>query len=586
VPLPADPTAVWPPKDVADVQRAYRKWAAWWSGDTDALAKVYAQAVGYDEPVVDSRDRRGLLSLLPRTFHGAAPSRNALKSSKLHIPLAADIATTSADLLFSESPALVAVEDAADKRPAGSSATPTQQALDLFMDAGLKAVLLEAAEIASAFGGVYLRVGWDTQIADQPLFDAIAPDAAVPEFRSGQLTAVTFYRVLSSPTQGDGKTWRHLERHEPGRIYHGLYMSGDDKTLGDKRPLKDHPETAPFAELVGADGGVDTGAKGLTAEYVPNMRPNRRLRGSQLGRSDYDGVESVMDSLDEAWSSWMRDLRLGKGRILVPEVYLEAQGRGQGALFDMEQEVFQLVNALPGGTQSGLAMSNVQFAIRVQEHQQTCQSLTEQAVRGAGYSAQSFGMAGDAAVTATEVTAKERRSFTTRSKKINYFRPVLARLTKTALEIYVAQFKAKGVTPVLPDVEWPDGVAVDPTSQAQTLQLLKAAGAASTRTLVELLHPDWDDDRVKDEVKLIEAENQPPAAELPAFPGTAAGGGGAGGPKTGDTPAGGKQPEPAATSGPPAAAGSPGTGQPGSAPARGTPPAGRARPSFARTGRR
>lgn len=593
MPLPTTgPDTVWPPKEVTDANAAYRKWAAWWAGDPDQLAKVYAQSVGYPSAgVVGDRDRRGLMALLPRSFHGQAPGKGALKSAKLHIPLAADIATTSADLLFGESPVLVAGTDADTKKPLpGSQATPTQTALDLFMTAGLQAVLLEAAEIAAAFGGVYLRAGWDAEISDTPLFDAIPPDAAVPEFRSGRLTAVTFYRTL--PAIGDGKTWRHLERHEPGRILHGLYCSGDDKTLGQRKDLKENPETAVFAAIAGPDGGVDTGAKGLTAEYVPNMRPNRKLRGSQLGRSDYDGVESVMDALDEAWSSWMRDLRLGKGRILVPEVYLDAQGRGQGALFDTEQEIFQQVNALPGGTQSGLAITNVQFAIRVAEHQQTCDSLTQEAVRGAGYSAQSFGMAGEAAATATEVVARERRSYTTRAKKINYFRPAIARLTKTALEVYAAKLAGKGVVALTPDVEWPDGVAVDPQALATTLQLLKAAEAASTRTRVEMLHPDWKDDRVDEETKLINGEGQPDAPEPPAFPGTAAAGvTAAGGPVPGTGP-----------NGTPAPGGPPGSqpvGQPGGQRATsgmGQPPTGAARPApagsavpggrFARTGGR
>lgn len=523
MPLPTDPIAVWPPPDQHQALHTYRKWGAWWSGSLEDLARVYYSAVGFGDPVIDGRDRRGLAAIKPRMFHGVPAARGGLRSAKLHIPLASDIAATSADLLFGEPPALVApADDAATKSPDVTvKQTPTQDRLDDYMANGLQAVLLEAAEIAAAFGGAYIRVGWDAQIVDRPLFDAIPPDAAVPEFRSGQLTAVTFHRRLTD--QGDGKVWRHLERHEPGLIFHGLYASGDDKTLGAKMPLAAHPETAPFAQLVGGGDRVETGATSLAAEYVPNMRPNRTLRGSQLGRSDLDGIESLMDALDEAWSSWMRDLRLGKGRLVVPEVYLESQGRGNGSLFDAEQEVYQAVNALPGGAE-GLAMTNVQFNIRVTEHQQTCASLIEQAVRAAGYSAQTFGMQGDGALmTATEVTARQSRSVMTRGKKINYWRPPLARLTRTALEIDIKQFRPQGVVAVLPDIEWPDGVAADPMTQAQTLQLLRGAQAASTRTLVEMLHADWDDTRIDEEVKAIEAEGQPPAGSSePPAPGTSA----------------------------------------------------------------
>lgn len=516
MPLPADATAVWPPPETDRAYADYRKWAAWYSGDLDALAKVYEQGVGYADPVISADQRTALVAARPRSFHGAPPARGALRSAKLHIPLASDIATTSSDLLFGEPPQLVAAgEDARRRDPrASGEQSPTQRRLDFYLANGLQAALLESGEIASAFGGVFLRVGWDTDVSDAPLFDAVPPDAAVPDFRSGQLTGVTLHRRLRD--LGDGKTWRHLERHEPGRILHGLYCSGDDRTLGKKMQLPDHPDTEAFAKIGDKAGQVITGAKGLTCEYVPNMRPNRRLRGQQLGRSDLDGIESIMDALDEAWSSWMRDLRQGKGRILVPEVYLDGQGRGRGAVFDTEQEVFQLVNALPGGQGGGLSMEHVQFEIRVQQHQQTCEALTEQAVRGAGYSAQSFGMQGDGGMaTATEVQSRNTRSFITRGKKLLYYRPALARLARVALEIDAQQFKPDGVVAELPDVQWPDGVATDPQALAQTLQLLKGAEAASIRTRVQLWNPDWDAKRVDEEVKAIQQEGEPAPSDAP-----------------------------------------------------------------------
>jgi hypothetical protein len=37
-----------------------------------------------------------------------------------------------------------------------------------------------------------------------------------------------------------------------------------------------------------------------------------------LGRSDFSGLEISLDTLDEAHASWMRDIRLGKARLIVP----------------------------------------------------------------------------------------------------------------------------------------------------------------------------------------------------------------------------------------------------------------------------
>lgn len=70
------------------------------------------------------------------------------------------------------------------------------------------------------------------------------------------------------------------------------------------------------------------------------------------------------------------------------------------------------------------------------------------------------------------------------------------------LGLLLAMLAADG--PVIPDVEWPDGVSDDPEALARTLQMLEGAEAVSTRRKVELLHPDWDGQRVDAEVKLIE----------------------------------------------------------------------------------
>jgi len=511
MPMPEDPQTPWPPAHMRTALADYRKWEAWWSGDPDRLHRVY-NATHVTDALDTSTGGAGTISRMStgaatRTFWGTAPSAGTSRAAKLHVPLAADIAVASADLLFAEPPALV-VPDAARRTQLidTTAASPTQERLDLIADnGGLYPALLEAGELAAAFGGVFLRVGWDPAVADHVLFDVVPADGGVPEFRSGRLTAVLFFRDLTGT--GDSRTWRHLELHSPGRVTHALYATRDHSTIGRRMDLRDHPET----ELLGRStpsGVLETGSDGLTAEYVPNMRPHRRSRESYLGRSDFDGIEGQLDALDEAWTSWMRDLRLGKARLLVPESYLENLGRGRGAAFDPEAEIYNAMNMLPRDDAS--AFQQIQFNIRVAEHEQTTTALTVAALRGAGYSAQTFGLSGDVAATATEVVARERRSYVTRAKKIGYWRPVLRRLALAALQVDQRQFGPDGVVPELPDIEWPDGVSVDPAQMAQTIAVLETAKAISTETKVGMLHPDWDAERIAAEVARIDGAGMPP----------------------------------------------------------------------------
>jgi hypothetical protein len=476
VPLP-DADQPWPPPALAAVQREMRVDAAWYAGDREQLARVYARE--------QHRRRDGRRLLWAR--HPQAP--DVRHDGRLHIPLAGDIATTSADLLFSEPPTFTVSDPA------------TQARLDELAEAGIANTLLEAAEVSAALGGVFLRVTWDAELTPRPLITAVHADAAVPDFRWGVLTGVTFWRELASDS---ATTFRHLERHEPGHVLHGLYQGGPDR-LGVRVPLVEHPDTAPLAASLGEQGdAIDTGITALTAAYVPNMRPNRRHRGSQFGRSDYGApLHDLFDALDETWSSWIRDIRLARARLIVPEGYLRNLGTGRGASFDDDREIWQALH-VPPDTGEGITMS--QFAIRVDEHERTAAAITRQAVQLAGYSAQSFGLGDQVAATATEVVARERRSMITRDKKARYWAPALAGMLHVALMLDRQLFRSS-LVPERPHVQFGDAVSEDPTTVAQTLSLLAQAQAVSTETRVRILHPEWDDTAITAEVERIQQES-------------------------------------------------------------------------------
>lgn len=479
MPLPESNTP-WPPKQPAAAGMALH--AAWYAGDRETLAKAYGRLPA------DVRPSARRLMFWQRQ---PAPGQ---RDTRLHIPLPADMATTSADLLFSEPPTFEV-----DGAPPA-----TQDRLDEIVEqAGVVNRLLEGAEVSAALGGVYLKVDWDKSLAEHPLLAVVHADAAVPEFRWGQLVAVTFWRTLND----DGvRVLRYLERHEVaagrGVILHGLY-EGTRDNLGHAIPLIEHPATAGLVDGLEDGNAKPTGLDRLTAGYVPNMRPNRRHRGSDLGRSDYQNVEDLFDALDETWTSWMRDLRLGRGRMVVPQEYLRNEGRGQGASFDAEQEVFTTLAGVPPTASTGITLS--QFAIRVDEHSRTAQELIGRAIATAGYSGQTFGLAGDVAATATEVTARERKSFITRDKKARYWAPTLSGMLEVML-LLDRELGFSKVEPVRPRVVFGDSVSEDPKDVASTLQLLTQAQALSTQTKVERLHPEWDASAVADEVARIHAE--------------------------------------------------------------------------------
>jgi A118 family predicted phage portal protein len=493
----------WPPPELKHEIARVKGYADWYGGDLDDLqpnSLAARRAHGKGRGVA-----AGIASLFVGTA-GAQPGTG--ETNPLHVPVPADLARTSADLLFSETPALTFGEEAAQAR--------WEELVD---ELDLDTALLEAGELAAALSGMYWRASFDVVASpDAPLLSLIQPDNAWPEWSWGRLVAVTFVRRLGSPHDGDESgvsgakvTYRHLERHgmtpAGALVEHGLY-AGTDERLGRRLPLTDHPQTADIAASLTAEEGIVLPGIPMTAGYIPNMRPNRGDRGSRLGRSDYDQLDGLFRSIDETWTSWMRDLRLGKARIVVPSEYLSDLGAGQGSMFSVDREVYEPLRMQPpAGSDPAGAIKSMQFAIRVAEHQGTLRALVQQAVSSAGYSMRTFGMGGTdvGGMTATQVDSEDRLSMITREKKARYWTAGLRDMAAALLGLDAMLNRTPNVAPKAKiSVEFRDAVAEPMTVVAATANLLAQAQAASTQTLVTLVHPEWSELEVAEEVSRIQ----------------------------------------------------------------------------------
>lgn len=498
MPLPEgrrDDRTPWPPRRLDPVWAKQAEWAAWYSGDPRRLSELYGNDPNSSDGWVQNRSsqyRGGIVGAFSRMVWGKPITNNTQKDEdRLHVPIAGDIASISADLLFGEPPKLT-VETSQDQ-------------INKYIEDGLFTNMREAAEANSGLGGVYLVNVWDKNIHPRPWITAVQADVGVPEFSRDRLSSVTFWRVMKSES---GKVWRHLERHELGRILHGLY-EGTNEVLGQRVPLvelgEEQPELLAIADSLSNGDIIETGINRLTVRYCPNMLPNRIWReipgAVPIGRSDYAGIEDLMASLDFAWTSWIRDIDLARSRLVVPQTAVDSLGEGQGAVFDSDRKILLGLNMSPDPDQDEITL--VQFAIRVEEHERTTSALTKQIVNSAGYSAYDYsGESDGTALTATEIVQKRRKSLMTRDKKIQYFSPELAQAVLTNMMLDRNIFGAK-TTPELPHVEFPDGVSESPQEVAQYVSLLESAKALSVDTKIRMVHPDWDDPRVETEVGLI-----------------------------------------------------------------------------------
>lgn len=449
----------WPPKGWEEVFKLYGEHAAWYSGNIEHI---------------DSRFWRTI-----RNHPGAA---------QIHVPIASDLATFNADILFSEFPTVDMGE---------GNKKSMERFEEIVQGADIVTKLAEAAETQSSMGGLYLKPVWDQELADHPLLSIAQPDNAIPEFKHGMLQAVTFFKTLEVD---HNRVIRLLERHEKGVFYNALFVGTSDQ-IGERRPLTYHPYTMNMQDYV--ETGLDT----VGVRYVPNLRPHKRFRGSALGMSDFTNAESLMDALDSTMSSWQRDIELGKGRILTPEGFLKRDKEGN-ASFDMEQEVYTELEMDPASYE-GSPLTVAQFEIRVEEHRKTALEYIDRIVTNAGYSPQSFGLKIEGrAESGTALNIRERKTYLTKKKKARFFENALSDVFHMMLQIDREQLGNPTKVPdQKPNVTIDKALQHDIDALANTVNTLKQAESASVETRVRLVNPGKDEQWIQDEVKRIKDES-------------------------------------------------------------------------------
>ena len=257
---------------------------------------------------------------------------------------------------------------------------------------------------------------------------------------------------------------------------------------------------------------------GLGVIYVPNMRPNKIWPGSALGVSDYCNTVSLMDALDEAWTSWMRDLRLGAAKVLIDKELLEPTTNDAGQTNTWSQpgmnhfkEVFLKLELgamrIGGQGEKYDPIKEVQFDIRWEAHQATCMALFESIIGRAGYNPQTFGMHIEGqAESGTALRIRERKSMMTRQKKGRYWSAAIRSLLAQLQMFDAASGLSSKTEEVEVKVELQDSVIPDPVESSEVIRNLAQAEALSVRAKVMMAHPEWGEDKVEEEIAAIEEE--------------------------------------------------------------------------------
>jgi hypothetical protein len=525
------PTPEWGP-----VFEQYELNAAFWGDDEGEIHRVTSK-LGQggsrnrgDDPAThynkgDGTLRRGgVRGFLSRFWNGRVVPGDEQRT-RIHAPVASNLARLSADLLTSEPPVFRLV-DAEGKAVTG----PAQDRIDIVLNGpGHRLALSEAAETCAGLGAVALTAHWDPSVSDHPWMESTPCDAVIPEFRGKRLVAANLYTMHMKPSRDMvlvDEVYVHIERHEIGQIVHALYkVKRNDAflwgftTLGDLVPLSELDELAHILDIPGSIAGpientvaLPTGIDLLTVGWWRNLKTKAfRKVLPMVGRADFEGIEPLLDAVDEVWSSWMRDIKIARARLIVPESFLELQGPGLGGSFDDARELLTALQFTSLGDK-GEQISAQQFEIRYLEHAGTLLGLTREITQFAGYSLSSYGERGDGggagAITATEVTSRTTMTERTRGTKFGYMQEAAHPLALAMMELDRVHYRGTALPAGSAlDITIPPWSQLDPEKEARMFQYLRVAMAASTDTLVRMQHDDWDETRIRSEVIEIQREN-------------------------------------------------------------------------------
>lgn len=414
---------------------------------------------------------------------------------KLHVPIAADISAMSAGMIFADSPVFKCDDE------------KTLERIDEIADeTHLYNVLLQAAELASVYGGVFLKWSWDAVKNKTPILTAVPADAGLPHWSGNKLDRVLLYTIVKA--EDGGAVWRIEEDYsDDGHIRTRLFK-GSECDIGTECGLNSIEETAGI--MPDSNSGTET----MLAFYVPNILPNRARPHLKFGRSDYDGLYGLFDALDEVYSTMQREARMTKTTVIVPAEYLRKRDAIFGGELAREK---QWVYANNSGAFTALDIDSdrasspitvVNPELRAESRIAVCDDLVKRIMTQAGYAPQSAGVdISGSAESGTALNIRERKSMRTTEVKKTYWWHALKDIIRAGLRLDAKVFKSGIDAEVNVQIEIPSNTQPDVAQLAEIVEQLERAGAVSTECKVAMLHPDWDADTQAEEVERIKAEN-------------------------------------------------------------------------------
>lgn len=248
------------------------------------------------------------------------------------------------------------------------------------------------------------KISFDKEISEYPIVELYKPQDYKCVYKKGRLQEIIFFNYYDK----NGTDYRLEETYGKGYIKYELYQcnkDGNEVLIA----LTELEETAELEDVEWNEKTMIAGAK-------------------EIVKSDYDGIISEFDALDETWSQLMDEIRLARSEVYIPEMLLTNRTFNK-----FRKNYAQLGN---DERESGKnAIEHIQPNIRTDEYGKAIDKITSNCLVDVGLDPFTVGIDSGIGANASgeNLTKREASSLRTRGEMIDEWEPFLEEFFLTLL---------------------------------------------------------------------------------------------------------------------------------------------------------
>jgi A118 family predicted phage portal protein len=423
-----------------------------------------------------------------------AANDEVYKNSTVTYPAMYRVCDKIAKLVLSELPRFT-FDDASQKR------------MEYIID---KNKFLETLRLAQTemcgLGNVYLKINTD-KTKDYPIIEIVrALDASPEHVDWGKITKATFYAMKKKE---GGTYWWLAQTYtdiDGVMVVESRLHKGDSVNLGDEMPLDALEETKDIPPV------YDLETTSPWFVHIKSPMPNNKDPHSCLGISVAANSLEQIDHINLTMQSYYKDDKLKQPKVAVSENLITPKKRNNRVkpTVDYDDEYYVILNTENSPDQ---IYKSIDLPSKQSDFEQSIQGKLDRFYESCGLFRSSI-QKNSGAKTATEWELADKDSTDTGADFKNSWLCALDELFHALLEIDNAHYQDVGVTERTKHkldqnitIEFMDSVKNDQQQKAATSKDLYGAGMVSLFTALHEIFPDWDDERVQEEINRLNAES-------------------------------------------------------------------------------